>query len=300
MPYKDPEKRKENHQKNREDRNAKKRAQHQENKEEINKKRKEKYEENPELYKYHAKTQYSNITTCAIAMIVSQKIDRKIWHSFCQIKRRNAKQYPFSLDFTDETMFDKMKDGCVYCGSLATTIDRLDSNFDHTPDNCVGCCRPCNIAKGNSDPDTFIRKAYYRVRNKYFDDVDDIWSDNIKKPRWCSAKKRSQEQKREFLLTKEEWNILVSRDCSYCGRIRPEGKWNGVDKIVPGNGYILENTVSCCDDCNNDKGVCSVYDTKNRNEKIANRLDNGDISIIGWETKLRTTCRSRHPFATQV
>jgi hypothetical protein len=291
MPYKDPEQRKENHRQHRDERNAKKRAHHHENRVDINKKKAENYKKNQENRQEYARTRYSDIITCAISMIVSKIIDEKKWHSFCQFKRHsgnNARKYPYSCDFTDDIIFDKMTKGCFYCGNLATTIDRLDSNLGHTPDNCVGCCRPCNISKGNSDPDTFIRKAYYRIRNKYFDDVEDIWSDNVKKPNWYSAKKKSQEQKREFSLTKEEWELLGTRDCSYCGRIRPEGKWNGVDRIVPDAGYIPKNTVSSCNDCNNDKGTCSVYDAKNRNEKIANRMDTGDILISGWEKKLRT------------
>jgi hypothetical protein len=299
MPYKDPEKRKENHQKNKEERNAKKRARYQENIVEISNKNAKDYQKNKERNQTNSIIRLRYIKAYAARMLNTKVIDdQKIWHLYCNIKRQNARisKTSYSEDFTDEIMFKKMQCGCFYCGNPATTLDRLDSNLDHTPENCVGCCDPCNISKGNSDPDTFIRKAYYRIFKKYFDDDEDIWSDNMRKPQYSKAKSYAQKQGRDFTLTLEEWNMLTMGDCSYCGRVSLRGKWNGVDKIIPGNGYVMENVVSCCNDCNNDKWTCSVDDMINRNEKIVNRLNNGDIAMLGWETNLRNNGIKRYPF----
>jgi hypothetical protein len=245
----------------------------------------------PVKYQAYQEEYHANIICLGLSMILAGVInDPKIWHCYCNRKRRRAKQSkkPFSDDFTDEIFFEKMKDGCIYCGDLADTIDRLNSSLGHTPDNCVGCCHPCNVSKSNGDPDSFVRRAYYRSRGKHFDDIKDIWSDNEIKPNINKSKSKSQKQQRPFTLTQDEWNALIIGDyCAYCHRSRPDNKWNGVDRIIPVDGYTLDNTVTCCHDCNVDKGELSVEDMKKRNENIARRLENRIIILFDCETSLR-------------
>lgn len=244
----------------------------------------------PEKYKAYQEEYHANIICLGLAMILAGVInDPKIWHCYCNRKRRKAKQSkkPFSDDFTDEIFFEKMKYGCIYCGVLADTIDRLDSSIDHTPDNCVGCCQPCNFSKSNSDPNSFIRRAYYRAREEYFDDIKDIWSDNETKPNINKSKSKSKKQQRPFTLTQDEWDALIIANCTYCHRYRPENKWNGVDRVISADGYTPDNTVPCCHDCNVDKGELSVEDMKKRNDQIATRIRNGELLLFVCESSLR-------------
>lgn len=234
---------------------------------------------------------HAYIQTSANAMLSERVIyNKKIWNKYCNQKRQRARKYPFSEDFTDEIFFEKMKNGCVYCGSLATSIDRLDSSINHIPENCEGCCLPCNMSKGNGDRDSFLRKAYFRARGEYFDDHTDIWSDNIKKPLLSKTKKNADKKGVEFTMTLEEWDVLITGNCKYCSRSKPDQRWFGVDQVIPSRGYTPENTVSCCHDCNVDKNEYSIEDTRMRNENIAERLINGDIIIAGCSTVLRNTC----------
>lgn len=247
------------------------------------------YQVNQEQKKASTRLRKSYIKDCANAMLQLKLIsDPDIWHRYCNLKKKDSKKYPYSDDFTDEILFEKMKDGCVYCGDIATSMDRLDSTITHTPDNCVGCCWPCNQSKGNSDPDTFLRKAYYRACGEYFDNIIDIWSDNTKGTHFRMAKRNSRLKNKAFTLTQHDWDVLVTGDCVYCKRQCPEGKCNGVDKIIPESGYTIENTVSCCHDCNFDKGGFAVEDMKKRNERIARRLKNGKITLFGFDTSLLT------------
>lgn len=73
-----------------------------------------------------------------------------------------------------------------------------------------------------------------------------------------------------FELTKEEFRILASSDCFYCGQ-KPEkhGKSktvstyflsNGVDRKDNTKGYIIDNIVPCCYKCNSMKGKLSFED----------------------------------------
>ena len=55
-------------------------------------------------------------------------------------------------------------------------------------------------------------------------------------------------------LTKEEWLKLTQEDCYYCHCTSNYG-FSGVDRVDNTHGYTTENTVSCCGQCNWEKGT---------------------------------------------
>lgn len=60
-----------------------------------------------------------------------------------------------------------------------------------------------------------------------------------------------------FSLSVEEFDIIVKNPCYYCGTIQDRG-FNGVDRQNSEIGYIMENSVSCCQMCNYMKASLSV------------------------------------------
>jgi hypothetical protein len=58
----------------------------------------------------------------------------------------------------------------------------------------------------------------------------------------------------EFPLTKDEFILIVSLPCYYCGIIQPKG-FNGIDRLDSTIGYSLDNCKSCCEMCNMMKGT---------------------------------------------
>ena len=134
------------------------------------------------------------------------------------------------------------------------------------------------MSKGAADHNTFIRKAYYRARGTYYDDDTDIWIINKTKPNMDCCNKKV-----PFELRKDDWDTLVIGECAYCHR--SPITWFGVDRINPPNGYVLGNVVSCCFDCNLDKLVDDVDTMRARNERIAQRMDDGDL-VIGDHEKV--------------
>ena len=214
----------------------------------------------------------------AIESITSGKIaDQHKWDMWCSKIKSSAPKHPYSECFTNDIMFEILIQGCFYCGDIATTIDRLDSKLDHTPENCVGSCYGCNNSKGTSDPSTFIKKAYYRVHGKYYDNDSDIWFVNARKPPMYQYIQRAKKKGVSFELTKETFEGLVIGDCGYCKR--SPTKWFGVDRVVPSLGYVIDNVVSCCFDCNLDKFDGNVDTMIMRNERIARRVDDGELVI---------------------
>lgn len=59
----------------------------------------------------------------------------------------------------------------------------------------------------------------------------------------------------EFALTQEQFDLIIEEPCYYCGDKQEKG-FNGIDRMDSTQGYVLENCVSCCINCNRLK--CAV------------------------------------------
>lgn len=104
-------------------------------------------------------------------------------------------------------------------------------------------------------------------------------------------KKRAEKQQVEFSLSDEEFFQLCSKDCFYCGDkpiVRSHGYKsvygvpflsNGLDRIKPNEGYVLENVVPCCTHCNLQKRNTSQYDFIQRAIKIA-KIHNKELNNV--------------------
>ncbi len=67
-----------------------------------------------------------------------------------------------------------------------------------------------------------------------------------------------------FHLGYEEFTAIIQRNCFYCGlapsnrkRLKacPEGyAYSGIDRVDPKGGYLSDNVVACCIECNRAKG----------------------------------------------
>lgn len=92
---------------------------------------------------------------------------------------------------------------------------------------------------------------------------------------------------KEFNLTFDDFKILILNNCNYCG-IEPKQKvvgyintkgestpllYNGIDRVDNTKGYILDNVVTCCGNCNIMKMACSLEEFKNNIIRIYNHLN---------------------------
>lgn len=99
-----------------------------------------------------------------------------------QYERWAAKRkIPFALTVADFEVL--LKGLCHYCGTKPKTarwtprktgerikmngIDRLNNDLGYFADNCVTCCRQCNIAKNNVSGDEFLQWVQ-RIYNRHF------------------------------------------------------------------------------------------------------------------------------------
>ena len=254
---------------------------YQKNKEKQKSDKKEYYKKNKQQKIEYANKRHQNIKDHALSSLEKRQIsDPHLWHLYCNIIKNvaNTNNKPYSKDFTDDIMFDMMIKDCFYCGDIASTIDRIDSNLDHTLENCVASCYGCNKSKGVADATTFIRKAYYRSRGEYLDDGTDIWFSHKNKPRLDMYRKSADKKGVMFELTKEDFGALVKGDCKYCRR--SPTTWFGIDRVIPSQGYVVDNVVPCCWDCNVDKLEGDVVTMTKRNKRISDRVDTGEFVFV--------------------
>lgn len=79
-------------------------------------------------------------------------------------------------------------------------------------------------------------------------------------------KRDAKERMFQFLLTYEEFESLVTKDCFYCGKEplneqwynnRLKIKYNGIDRVNNKLCYNIKNCVTCCQKCNEVKKAVS-------------------------------------------
>lgn len=140
-------------------------------------------------------------------------------------------------------------------GNLSNTHSKYHCKCDCGKESKVrglylveGTCRSCGCARTKSVEET----GPITLRNHYRQ----------------NARKRNL----EFLLTKEECSKLFSSPCGYC-KSAPKNSiamhkaiscaprrfiYNGIDRVDNSKGYTIENSVSCCGNCNLMKREMSI------------------------------------------
>lgn len=96
-------------------------------------------------------------------------------------------------------------------------------------------------------------------------------------------KRKSLLKKRDFLLTREEFKLLIESVCFYCGKepqqnlkrsksTQTQILYNGIDRKDSSVGYTMENCVSACRLCNQAKSILSIEDFKSHIKRICKWL----------------------------
>ena len=54
----------------------------------------------------------------------------------------------YQNDITKEDILEARQNGvCFYCGDTPSGFDRIDNEKGHTKENCVPCCKECNVSR---------------------------------------------------------------------------------------------------------------------------------------------------------
>lgn len=117
----------------------------------------------------------------AVSKANTKYADRLMKYRVCIINKykqhARKKNRPFLL--TDDEFFALLSQPCAYCGrrdisnqrngygGLAYNgVDRIDSSLGYIPENCVSCCRVCNVMKQQLTVAEFI--AHLKLIIKHY------------------------------------------------------------------------------------------------------------------------------------
>jgi len=218
----------------------------------------------------------------------------------------NNKNVPFNITFEDYTTI--VKNPCYYCGILQDRgfngIDRMNSKVGYILHNCVSCCKMCNYMKASISVDVFIKRVEHILsyQNIISGNLYPECFPNHKCSPYNAYKYRSLKKQIEFLITKEEYEKIIQKNCFLCGKQSDENNVNGIDRMDSNKGYVIDNINACCGDCNYMKKTyeycdlikkfVSIYDTyKNKHN---NTFINDNITLLCHENKGENELENQH------
>lgn len=99
----------------------------------------------------------------------------------------------------------------------------------------------------------------------------------VKNALYLLTKNRAIREKHDFLLSKDEFFLIVQQNCVYCGckpsqslaSLDTEYLFNGIDRINSDIGYTIENSAPCCKVCNRAKNDMTVLEFEKWIDTIA-------------------------------
>lgn len=176
---------------------------------------------------------------------------------YCVAKPSNKKdtvRHDRSGFFSDNCTF-------VYSG-----LDRVDNNLPHNLNNCVPCCKECNMSKRNMKLNDFYRMIYNVSfsANKPIPNYIEQFSisPSIDLSRFKGVKRRMTAIYTDIDFTTFDYNLfsfIISQNCFYCDRKpcnTPRNKknniilCNGLDRIDQKLPHTIDNIIPCCKYCN--------------------------------------------------
>jgi predicted RNA-binding Zn-ribbon protein involved in translation (DUF1610 family) len=87
-----------------------------------------------------------------------------------QSLRKGAEIRKIQFNLSDSEAKNLLLENCYYCNSSEFIgIDRIDSSKDYSINNCVPCCKYCNLMKNNLQYDLFLNQIHkifnHRISN---------------------------------------------------------------------------------------------------------------------------------------
>ncbi len=185
--------------------------------------------------------------------------------------------FELTLDKFTNLIFDK----CYYCGTKDNInnkhniegingIDRMIPRLGYVEENCVPCCKMCNIIKNKHHTDNFLKIIeHIGTYNNLFKGM--LFPELFKScnPSYKQYKKDAKHRGYEFNISEELFNLTTSKNCYLCGHYS-ENCRNGIDRFDNSIGYLDDNIRPCCNVCNLMKHIYSFQDLLDKINLIYN------------------------------
>ena len=170
-------------------------------------------------------------------------------------------------------------ENCYYCNQKSIEfkklngIDRKDNELGYIKQNCVSCCKMCNITKGKIPEKKFIKimkhiTTYNNLGN--FDLFPECFEDS-KYNTYTKYTNNCNQTNKIMKLNKEQFIDLIKQPCYICGKKYKKGiHSNGLDRIDNSvKVYNLETCKPCCKTCNFIKHIFDYKKVLEKCKKVA-------------------------------
>ena len=181
-----------------------------------------------------------------------QNIKAKYAHYIKDASRRNL-----VFQLSEDQFTDLIYQHCNYCGIIEDVgfngIDRVNSGVGYVVGNVVGCCKMCNYMKGSLSVDTFLQRVHHIL--SIHGEIKDgplfphAFGDS-KGGAYDRYHKNATFRNIPFLLSRDEFEMIVKNPCYICKKENTTTHQNGIDRKINTIGYTVENSNSCCAECN--------------------------------------------------
>lgn len=167
-----------------------------------------------------------------------------------------VRNIPFEITF--EEFENIVKAPCYYCGEFTKNcsingIDRTNFEYRYIANNCVSCCKICNMMKNTLNKYTFLKRIEHiltfqqlvhgQLRPELFC--------NFKGATFELYKYRAKDKNINFEITKDYFkHLLLDNKCYLCGKMNSSSHQNGLDRLDNNIGYTIDNCRVCCANCN--------------------------------------------------
>lgn len=208
----------------------------------------------------------------------NNKYDRKY---YTYTLNARAAQRNFDLSF-DECV--KLFTGeCYYCGDKPyfcerthcerlNGIDRVDNDKGYILDNCVSSCKMCNMTKRALDKTIFINMCEHILINLGIlkgERHDEIFEDHNAETYF--DKLQNENAQKEVTITQDQFDFISNFPCYLCGKPNSDSHDNGIDRLDNNRGYVIDNCMACCGNCNWLKHTNKLDDLINMMIKITQK-----------------------------
>lgn len=152
------------------------------------------------------------------------------------------------------------KDSYLFCKHKA--------NKDGLHCYCKNCQRLINAEWRKNNPDKAKKSCTDWVKRnpKTMDKIR-----RLPGQRFSGAKSAAKRRGLEWTISREDFEILITKPCEYCLELFPN-TGSGLDRKDSNLGYIITNVVPCCVRCNKMKNMYLTYDEMKMIWKV--RLNN--------------------------
>ncbi len=176
--------------------------------------------------------------------------------------KRCAKEKNNKWKLLDCYVLSLFKQPCYYCGEIMndeklTGIDRIDNLLGYITSNIVPCCKICNMMKKDLDQKTFIKMCRHiafmnRKINGYSEDYlsPESFRNYKRNVNYAHYKKTAKAKNNILFITEQKFKEITSVNCYICNKMNTRYHQNGIDRKNNDFGYIVENCLPCCGNCN--------------------------------------------------